>query len=196
MKKRQKKYYFLKKYIDEGESIMWVAHKHVLVLKFEAAKSVFFGVLLPIALYVLFPKMLVLWTLWTMGGVFAFVYHYIDWYYDAWILTNLGVVDIERDGLFNVTSTRIDYHMMEGISYTVNGFIRTVFNYGDITIDKLGSKTSVILKDAANPRNLERQVMKFQEQFVSSKSLTDHQALKNMLAEMIAYHAHNNMKKS
>ena len=100
MKKRQKKYYFLKKYIDEGESIMWVAHKHVLVLKFEAAKSVFFGIMLPIALYVLFPKMLVLWTLWTMGA-FLHLFTIIDCY-DAWILMN-QVVDIERDGLFNVT---------------------------------------------------------------------------------------------
>ncbi len=189
---KKKKYIFFRKYTDDGEYILRVAHKHVLVLKIDAAKSIVFGNILPIFLYLLFPKLLIVWAGWFLCGLFSFFYHFIDWYYDAWILTNLGVVDIERDGFFNLTSTRIDYHMMEGISYTVNGFIRTVFNYGDITIDKLGSKTSVVLKNAANPRGLERYVMKYQEEFVSNKSITDHQALKGMLADMIAYHAHNN----
>jgi len=188
---KKKKYIFFKKYTDDGEYILRVAHKHVLVLKIDAAKSVVFGNILPVFLYLLFPKLLIIWAGWFLFGLFGFFYHFIDWYYDAWVLTNLGVIDIERDGFFNLTSTRIDYHMMEGISYTVNGFIRTVFNYGDITIDKLGSKTSVILRNAANPRGLERHVMKCQEEFVANKSITDHQALKGMLAEMIAYHAHN-----
>ncbi len=188
----KKKYIFFKKYIDDGEYILRVAHKHVLVLKIDAAKTIFFGIIMPFFFYLLLPNLWFAWLLWLIGGFFGFMYHFIDWYYDAWILTNLGVIDIERDGIFNITSTRIDYHMMEGIAYTVNGFIRTVFNYGDITIDKLGSKTSVILRNAANPRGLERYVMKYQEKFVSNKSITDHQALKDMLAEMIAYHAHNN----
>ncbi len=187
----KKNYMFLKKHVDDGEYILRVAHKHVLVLKIDAAKSIFFGILLPVFLYLLLPKLWLPFLIWSFGGFLAFLYHFIDWYFDAWILTNLGVIDIERNGIFNVTSTRIDYHMMEGISYTVNGVIRTIFNYGDITIDKLGAKTSVVLKNAANPRRLERYVMKYQEKFVADKSIVDHQALKGMLAEMIAYHAHN-----
>jgi len=81
--------------------------------------------------------------------------------------------------------------MIEGISYTITGLWRTVFNYGDIVVDKLGTKTSVKLKDAANPKKLERAVMKYQEKFVNSKSIRDHHALKGMLSEMIAYHVQN-----
>ncbi len=191
MKNRKKSYFFFKGYLDDGERILSVAHKHVLVLKVSSAKTTFFGILIPAALYLLFPGLLVVWAIWCLIGLVGLAYHVIDWYFDAWLLTNLGIVDVARDGFFNFTSTRIDYHQIEGISYTVNGFLRTLFNYGDITVDKLGTKTSVSLQDAANPKKLERQVLEYQEKYVAERSIRDHHALKDMLADMIAYHVQN-----
>ena len=178
-------------YLDDGERILHIAHRHVLIFKFAAAKTAAIGLFAPTLLYIIFPKALILWLLWLMVGVIGMIYHFIDWYFDCWILTNMGVVDIERNGLFDVTTTRIDYHMIEGIAYTIRGVIPTIFSYGDITIDKLGAKTSVMLKDAARPKRLERKVMKYQERYVYDRSVRDHQALKTMLSDMIAYHVHN-----
>ena len=180
-------------YVDEGERILHIGHRHILILKIEAAKTSFFGVALPVLAILLFPQYIVAIGIWLAVGLFGIVYHFLDWYYDAWLLTNIGVIDIKREGFFDVTTTRIDYHMIEGIAYTISGIIPTLFNYGDITIDKLGAKTSVMLRDAANPRNLERVVMKFQEQYIYERSVRDHQALKTMLSDMIAYHVHNQM---
>jgi hypothetical protein len=188
--------YLFSRYIDEGETIVDVAHKHILVLKLDAAKSVFFGLIMPIFLMVIFPVYTFFFALWALGGVFAFLYHVYDWYYDAWILTDHGVVDVQRDGFFDFTSTRIDYHMIEGISYTIKGVLQTIFSYGDITIDKLGTNTRVILHKAKSPKHLERKVMKFQEKYVSDRSIRDHDALKGMLSEMIAYHVQSSKIKS
>lgn len=181
-----------KNFLDQNERIVHVAHKHILVLKFSSAKTSFFGIMIPVGLYFLFPQGLTIWLVWAFLGFCGLVYHFIDWYFDVWLLTSLGVIDIERNGLFDVTSTRIEYHMIEGIAYNIKGVLQTLFNYGDITIDKLGAKTSVVLKDAASPKKLERLVMKFQERFVYEKSIRDHQALKTMLSDMIAYHVQNN----
>lgn len=179
-------------YLDDGEKIVYIAHKHPLVLKVNGAKTSFFGVVIPTILYfVLFQDYLTVFIVWWGVGLIGMFYHFIDWYFDAWLLTNLGIVDVEQNGFFDMTSTRIEYHMIEGISYTITGFWRTIFNFGDITVDKLGAKTSVVLKDAANPKRLERLVMKFQEKFVFEKSLKDHNKLKDMLSEMIAYHVQN-----
>lgn len=183
--------YFFRRYLDDGERILYVAHKHVLVLKVSSAKAGFFGVLIPSFLYWLFPGGVFFWAIWVLVGLAAIFYHFIDWYFDAWILTNTGIIDVEREGFFDFTSTRVDYHMIEGISYTVKGVVQTIFNYGDITVDKLGAKTSVVLREAANPKKLERKVMGYQEKFVSEKSVLDHQTLKNMLSDMIAYHVKN-----
>lgn len=180
-------------YLDDGETIQEVAHRHILVFKIAAAKASFFGIMLPLFLWYVFPQVPPLFpVLWLIFGVGSLGYHFIDWYFDVWLLTNMGVIDIERNGLFDVNSTRIDYHMIEGISYQISGIIRTIFSYGDITIDKLGNKTSVILRDAASPKKLERTVLKFQDKYVRTRSVRDHHTLKDMLSEMIAYHANGN----
>lgn len=189
--KKKKKFYFFKGYVDEGEKILDVAHKHVLILKVKGAKTSFFGVAIPIILYLLFPQLILVWGIWSMVGVCGMIYNFFDWYFDAWVLTDQGIIDIDQDGFFTVTTTRLDYHMIEGIAYTISGFWRTLFNFGDITIDKIGAKTSVVLKDAANPKKLERKVMAFQEKYIADKSIKDHQNLKDMLAGMIAYHMQN-----
>lgn len=181
-------------YLDEGEKIIHIAHRHIIIFKFDAAKPFFFGIVIPSVLYLFFPQGLPLFVLWWVGGLLGIFYYFIDWYYDAWLLTNFGVVDIERNGLFDITATRVEYHMMEGMAYTIKGVIPTVFNYGDITVDKLGAQTFVVLKDASSPKKLERLVMKLQEKYVYERSVRDHHTLKGMLSDMIAYHHVQNEK--
>ncbi len=178
-------------YLDDGEKIFHVAHRHLLIFKIDSAKPMFFGIVIPTILYLFFPQAWPIFALWGLGGLLGILYFFIDWYYDVWLLTNSGVVDVERNGLFDITSTRVEYHMMEGMSYTIKGVLQTFLNYGDITIDKLGSQTFVVLKDAASPKKLERLVMKYQEKFVNERSVRDHHTLKGMLSDMIAYHVQN-----
>jgi hypothetical protein len=198
-KKKAKNYIFFKRYLDDGEKVMSVIHRHILVFKIAAAKATFFGLIMPLAVYLVFPRVAIISLVWAFAGMCVVFYHFIDWYFDVWILTTMGVIDLERNGFFDMASTRIDYHMMEGIAYQIKGVLHTMFNYGDITIDKLGSKTSVVLKDSTNPKKVERLIMKYQEDFVANKSVRDHYALKDMLSNMIAYHVQNkqiNSKKS
>lgn len=178
-------------FLDEGEKILHVAHRHIIIFKIDAAKPLFFGIVIPIVLYLFFPQVWPLFLIWGIVGIFAIFYCFVDWYYDAWLLTNTGVIDVERNGLFDITATRIEYHMMEGMSYTIKGVLQTFLNFGDITIDKLGAQTFVVLKDAASPKKLERLVMKYQEKFVNERSVRDHHTLKGMLSDMIAYHVQN-----
>lgn len=178
-------------YLDEGEKIMHVAHRHVLMFQIDAAKPFFFGIVIPVILYLFFPLVWPLFALWGFGGLLGIFYYFIDWYYDVWLLTNIGVVDIERNGLFDITATRVDYHMIEGLAYNIKGFVQTMLRFGDMTIDKLGAQTFLVLKDAASPKKLERLVMRFQDKYVNERSVRDHHALKDMLSEMIAYHVQN-----
>lgn len=188
---RKKSYPLFKSYLDDGEVIHHVAHRHVLILKMDALKPFFFGIILPLFFYFLFPQFLFIYIIWIFVGVLGVLYEFFDWYYDVWLLTDLGVLDIEKNGLLDVTATRIEYHKVETIAYNIKGWFGTIFQYGDITIDKIGARTLIRLKDASNPKKLERLVIKFQDKFVNQKSFKDHNALKDMLSEMIAYHAQN-----
>jgi len=193
--KKRRKYLLFRGYLDDGERILHIAHRHLIIFKLEAVKPFFFGILVPLFLYFLFPQLIFVFALWAFIGFLGVLYVFLDWYYDAWLFTNVGVIDIERNGLLDITNTRIEYHMVEGIAYQIKGWLPTIFNYGDITIDKIGARTSVILKDASHPRRLERILNKFQEKYVYERSVRDHHALKDMLSDMIAYHVQNDKVK-
>lgn len=184
-------HYLFSGHLDEGERIVDIAHRHPFIYFKASFKTFFFGMVLPIVFFLFFPKAVLIWAIWFGAGILGMLYHFMDWYFDAWLLTTAGVVDIEKNGLFERNSTRVEYHMIEGISYEIKGFWPTILNFGDVTIDKMGTSTSVHLKDGASPKKIERKIMKYQEEFVEEKSIRDHNALKNMLADMIAYHIQN-----
>ncbi len=186
------KFYLFSGHLDDDEKILYVAHRHPFVVFKASFKILLIGVLAPIVFYLFFPQFLMPALVWLGIGFIGFFYHYFDWYFDAWLITTMGVIDIERNGLFDRNSTRVDYHMIEGMAINISGFWNTIMNFGDITVDKLGARTMLTLVDAANPKRIERMVMRYQEQFVNEKSVRDHDALKGMLSEMIAYHIQSN----
>lgn len=180
-----------KSYLEDGERILEVARRHILVLKIQAAKSSFFGIMVPLFLWFLIPQGKIIFSIWIGVGLFGVFYHYLNWYYDVWLVTNKGIVDIERQGFFDVKATRVDYHLVQDITVTIKGVWQTLFNYGDVTLDRLVSSAAVILKDAANPKRLERVLKANQAKYVGEKSVKDHEKLKGMLSEMIAYHVNS-----
>ena len=177
--------------MDEGEEVCDVAYRHWLVLKKKLWKPFTFCLLPSVVLFVFVPFTWPVLLIWFGVGVFWYALKFFEWYFDCLLITNVGIIDIERRGIFDNTSKRIEYHMIDGVSYTIAGFLPTVLNYGDLVIDKLGAGMQINLKDCGNPRRVDRSIMKHQERFVKSKSFTDHEALKGMLAEMIANHAQN-----
>ena len=180
---------FYQRHLDDGEIILHVARRHWLILKIKIWKATTFGMILPFLLFLLFPMFFIVSLIWFILGVTKFTLKYFEWHHDCLLITNLGIIDIERRGLFYNVSKRIEYHMMDGISYSIQGFLATLLNYGDVVIDKMGSGVQINLEDAANPRGLDRVIMRYQEKFVREKSFTDHETLKGMLAEMISTHA-------
>lgn len=183
---------FYRRHLDEGEEIVEVIHRHWLILKLKLWKSVWAGMIPPVVIFYFFPMFFIVCLIWFMVGIAYFVMKYMEWYYDCLLITNLGVVDIERRGVFDNVAKRIEYNMIDGISYTIQGFLPTLLNYGDIVIDKMGSGIQINLQDAANPRKVNKTIMKYQEQFIQEKAFSDHETLKGMLADMIAIHAKKN----
>lgn len=185
--------YLFRNYLDKDndEKIIEVAHKHIILLKYSAGKVILLGIVVPIILYLLFPyrQVAVISVVWGFIGLVGVLYHFVDWYFDVWLITNQGVVSVTRNGFFDVTTQRIDYHLIEDISYQIKGVLRTMLNFGDITIDRMSANTSIVLCDAANPKKLERKINAYRDKFVNERSVRDHEQLKTMLADMIAYHA-------
>jgi hypothetical protein len=183
-------------YLEPDEDLLAVFHRHPFVIFPELATITFFGYLLPIFLYFLFPQLVLFFVFWLCISIFRLFYVLAIWYHDSILVTSVSLVDVHWHGFFKRSSNRLEYHMIEGVAYDILGFIKTVFNYGDISIKTTGGGIAIILKSAMNPQKIERQILAHQEKFVSSQSMQDAEALKSLLTTLIRNHIKNDKNSS
>lgn len=178
-----------KSYLEPGEKIEAIFHRHPFVMIPDFLRIGFFGFVLPGFLYVLFPQFVLFLILWLVIGMIRVIYVVMGWYYDALMITDVSLLDVLWNGFFDRSSSRLEYNMIEGITYNFKGVIQTIFNYGLVTIQRAGGGTEIYLKEAMNPKKIERKVMAYQEGFVTHQSLKDADSLKGLLTTLVRHHA-------
>lgn len=172
-------------HLNPGEKILYVAHTHPFTLYTDFIKNLFFGLLLPGLFYLMMPPLWIVWAAWASMGAITLFLFFLDWYFDALLVTNQSLIDLQWEGLWNRASTRIEYHTIEGVSYVKNGFWSVILNYGDISIERLGVGRPVGLASVSFPKTLEREILQAQNEFMRNKSFRDHQTLKDLLGNMV-----------
>lgn len=180
--------YLFSDYLEEDEDIMFVAHRHFFVFLPDVFRLLFFHALLPAGFWYMFPQLLGIYVIWGTIGFVRILLVIQDWFYDSWLITNMGVVGVEWTGYFERNSSRVEYQSIEGINCSIKGVLQTIFNYGDITLSKLGGPTTVTLKDACRPKRVERNLVAFQEKFMTTKNFTDQEVLKQLLSDLVVEH--------
>lgn len=172
-------------HLNPGEKILYVGHIHPFMVYAEFMSILFFGLALPGFFYFLMPPFWIVWAAWAGVGAIKLFFFGLNWYYDALLVTNQSLIDLQWEGIFNRASTRIEYHTIEGVSYEINGFWGTILNFGDFNIERTGSGKVVGLKSVSFPKTLEREILQSQNEFMRNKSFRDHQTLKDLLSNMI-----------
>lgn len=185
-------YYFFGEYLEKGEKIHAVIHRNLAVMTPVFLKILIIGFLFPVAIIFFFPNLFSMMMVWMVLAVMRVFYDLYDWYYYVWLVTDRAVIDIRSPGLFEVSTIRIEYHMVEGVSYTISGFWRTVLAFGDVTLEKVGGNSTMMMQGANNPKKIERLVLKYQEEYMNHHNYNSHDALKSLLSGMLYEH----MKKS
>lgn len=73
------------------------------------------------------------------------------WYFHVGLVTSHRIIDIDFTNVLikHVSETRID--LIEDVSYTQVGAIRTIFNYGDLLIQTAGTKPNIEFDKASRP---------------------------------------------
>lgn len=180
--------YLFSDYLEDEEEIIFAAHRHFFVFMPDFFRISFFHIVIPFGFWFIFPQLLWLYMAWAFIGVIRFLFVLQDWYYDCWLITDMGVIGVEWTGYFERTSSRVEYQSIEGMSYTIKGVVRTIFNYGDVTLAKLGGATTVTLKDVYNPKRVEKNLVASQEKYLESKNFTDQEVLKQLLSDLVVQH--------
>ncbi|MFC1647642.1 hypothetical protein ACFL10_01455 [Patescibacteria group bacterium] len=178
-------------YLEDEEEIFFVGHRHVFIMLRDFGRLITLHGALPFILWLFFPQMFWIYLGWAALGVIRLLLVIQDWYYDCWLITNMGIVGVEWTGYFDRTSDRVEYQSIEGVSYKIKGIIPTIFNFGNITLAKLGGPTTVTLKSACNPKRIEKNVVKYQDKFMTKKNFTDQEVLKQLISDMVSTHVQN-----
>lgn len=184
--------FLFRKHLEAGEEVYFVAHKHWIVILPDLAKIIIFFTILPWVLWMLFPPFFWVAVLWTIAGVGKLIYCLTDWYLDAWLTTSLSIIDLEWKGIFQYTSTRVEYPAIEGVSYQITGFLGTVLSFGDTQIDRVSNSNPIKLEKATNPKYIEMKILECKNRFEETKNQVDSDGLKDILANMVAFHVKKN----
>lgn len=121
----------------------------VLFFLFPTTNGSFFGLSLFTAqfttVFIIFYYLVVL--------TYAFV-SFITWYYNIFIVTKKRVVDIDFSDLVyhNVALTKLN--LVQDIDYTQIGFVRSLFNYGDVFIQTAGDKPNFEARAVPKPAKI------------------------------------------
>lgn len=175
---------FFNHLLDKGEKILRVAHVHPFIIYSQLARILFFGLLIPAVAYYLFPPLFVIWFTWVGLGLLLLIYRFMQWYLDAWVITNLSVIDHEWNSPFDTSTNRIEYGNIDGITNEIRGFWGTMLRFGNIQITHV-SGSPLILENVANPRKIERFILEHQQKFAREQNFDDHAKLKDLLTKLL-----------
>jgi len=182
---------FFKSFMEPEEEILMIVHTHILkVIK----PLVYLSLTLiapPTILWLLFPSAKLIWIAWIAIGLIKVKMLLLDWYFNALLVTNLNLIDVEWRGFFDRSAQRIEYNQIESFAYDIRGVWNTVLNIGDVTINKI-SGALITIEGIWRPKKRIKILTKFQDDIVQSQMQRDHSNLKDMLTNMLAEHIKEN----
>ncbi|MCA9370740.1 MAG: PH domain-containing protein [Candidatus Peregrinibacteria bacterium] len=141
------------RHIDDDEEILLVVHQHWLV----GMKELFWPLIGFLAawgfvLFAPFPVIYYMAAIISAGIMVWGLRNFYDYYLDAWIITDQGIIDVEWHGWFHRQSTRVLYSDIQGVSYEIEGVLGTLMRYGTISVEKISTGSLFSLSYVKHPR--------------------------------------------
>ncbi len=180
-------HFFFSQHLDDEEEIVLVVHKHWLM----GMRVLFWPTLLFLTVWgiLLFsPNKYMVYgvALTTCFILIWWIRNFMDYFLDAWLITNKGIVDLEWHGWFHRKSARLLYSDLQGVSYEINGIFGMIFRYGHMDLEKVSTGTTIGMDFVSQPRRVEATILKCMETYMHKKNLKDAKTVQGILAEFVA----------
>lgn len=137
---------------EENEEILLLLRRHF-VTNIPWAVAAFFLALLPLSFPFLvtnFPiplpggEILTYYTIFYYLILFGFVLiNFSLWYFHTGLVTSIRLVDIDLAGILYRHIAETKNKNIEDVSYTQIGFVRSLFNYGDVLVQTAGAENNI-----------------------------------------------------
>ncbi len=179
--------FFFNRHLDEDEEVLIVVHKHWLIgIKYLWLSTTMFFLVSSVLFFVRTQYVVYGVALGAVGIGIWWIRNFMDYYLDAWIVTNTGVIDLEWHGWFHRTSSRVLYSDIQGIGYEMKGITGTIFGYGSMSLEKISTGSSITMQYVYKPRRVETIILSAMEAYMLQKNLKDAKTVQNILAEFVS----------
>ena len=124
---------YFQKYLGEDDELLFVCHRHPILVIDNIMLWCFFGGVLPIFFYLqntLGVQSVVdkAWfELFLISIYFIIIYQVFDWYNDVWVITNKGIIDITWN-IFTGSQSYLSYDAVRGIEVKSTSFFDSILN--------------------------------------------------------------------
>lgn len=88
---------------------------------------------------------------------------FLDYYLDSWIVTNRRILNIEQNGLFGRTVSELRLYRIQDVTATVNGFVKTMFNFGEVEIQTAGEREHFMFEEIPKPNEVAKTILELAE---------------------------------
>lgn len=78
------------------------------------------------------------------------------WYFHVGIITNIRIRDIDIHGILYKDIAETKYEQIQDVNYTQIGFIRSLFNYGEVLVQTAGTLANIQFDKAPKPTKIAR----------------------------------------
>lgn len=109
------------------------------------------------------PLLVIIGSVFFLFGWLFLFQNYIDYALDLWIVTTKRILNIEQNGLFSRTVSELRLYRIQDVTASVNGFVRTVFDYGLIEIQTAGEHERFTFRDVPHPDAVTKTVLEYAE---------------------------------
>jgi hypothetical protein len=174
------------RHLDKDEVVSKVIHKHWRLGLRELFWPTSSFILSWVVLYfVPFRTVFYIVALWSVASLVWWLRNFLDYYLDAWIITNMGIIDVEWHGWFYRESTRVLYSDIQGVSYEIKGVMNTFTRTGTVSVEKISTGNVFHLENVTNPRAVESLILRNMEMYIHSKNLKDATHVQELLSQLI-----------
>ncbi|MFC1639080.1 PH domain-containing protein [Patescibacteria group bacterium] len=85
--------------------------------------------------------------------------NFVDFYLDAWIVTNDRILNVEQDGLFDRTVSELDLAKVQDVTSEVKGVLPFAFGYGTVYVQTAGEKERFIFEQVPKPEEVRKRLL-------------------------------------
>ena len=90
-----------------------------------------------------------------LGVIFA-LKTFVVWYYNAFIITNKRVIDLDQRGFFERIVSEVALETIQDVSHRRKGIWQTIFRYGDVRIQVADTDTGLEIKNVRAPEETQQ----------------------------------------